>query len=165
MNADPGSTQVSNVLQNSLELCINLRFFHQAAVLEKTSEISKTQQKKFSLKNANCNHRYTFQSNFCASLIFGLQKIFFWPKMGPRNEPNSKMGAWWQNLSLVHISILFCGIFETYVDPRSAFVQKVKFSIGLENMGKNWSQISLCGVCLGDKESFADCIVFLTNSQ
>ena len=29
-----------------------------------------------------------FQCNFCASLIFGLQKICFWPKMSHRNEPN-----------------------------------------------------------------------------
>ena len=52
--------------------------------------------------------------------------------MGHRNEYNYKLGAWWQNLRLVHNSTLFRGIFDTYVDPGSVF----KFSIGFENVGK-----------------------------
>ena len=33
INADPKSTYVSNIQQNSVELCANLRFFHQAPIL------------------------------------------------------------------------------------------------------------------------------------
>ena len=42
--------------------------------------------------------------------------------MDHRNEPNYKIGAWWQNLRLVNDSRLFCGIFDTYVDPGSMLI-------------------------------------------
>ena len=33
INADPGSTQVSNIQENSVEFCTNLRFCHQVLIL------------------------------------------------------------------------------------------------------------------------------------
>ena len=44
---------------------------------------------------------------FCPSSIFLWKQIFFRPKIGHRNKHNYKMGAWWQNLRLVHDSTLF----------------------------------------------------------
>ena len=41
IKVDSKSTYMSNIQQNSVELCTNLRFCHQAAEFEKTSKITK----------------------------------------------------------------------------------------------------------------------------
>ena len=63
-----------------------------------------------------------FRCTFCPYSIFVLKKIFFWPNICHRNKCNCKMGPWWQNLRLAHESTLFSWIFDTYVDPGSAFI-------------------------------------------
>jgi hypothetical protein len=60
-----------------------------------------------------------FRCTFCPPSIFVLEKILFVPKIGHRNKRNYKMGAWWQNLRLIHDSTLFSLIFDTYAEYRS----------------------------------------------
>ena len=79
MNADPWSTWMSNIQENSAELCTNLRFCQKAAEFEKTSKIPNFLQKIyfFLLKNVNCNQRSTFLVYFLSILnIYFIKNSF-----------------------------------------------------------------------------------------
>ena len=118
MNPDPGSTRVSNIQENSLKLCSNLRFCHQVPEFEKTSWNPKVLQKMniFLLKNVNCNQRSTFSVYVLYILnIHFIVNIFL-----TKNNRNYKMGAWWHNLRLAYDSTLFSWIFDTSLDPGSS---------------------------------------------
>ena len=52
-----------------------------------------------------------FSSVLFVHLWYLVYRKYSLSKMGHRNEPNYKMGAWWQTLRLVHNSTLVFGIF------------------------------------------------------
>ena len=91
--------------------------------LTKTSKIFKKIVKTLfflSFKNVNFDQR-----NICRVYSLSIFDIWFteYIKMGHRNEPNDKMGAWWQNLRLVHNLTLFSGIFDTYIEPGNMLIR------------------------------------------
>ena len=63
--------------------------------------------------------------------------------MGHSNEPNNKMGTWWQNLRSLHNLTQFCGMFDTNVVPGSMLQKDLEYSfIRCQNL------IGLYSVCI-----------------
>ena len=63
-----------------------------------------------------------FQCNFSASLIFGLQKVFFDLKLVKEMSLITNWGTnWWQNIILIHNSTLFV----EYLTPKECSEKKL----------------------------------------
>ena len=55
----------------------------------------------------------------------------------------TEWGAWWKNWHIIQYYFAEY-VFDTYIDPESALIQKFKFSIGFENVVKLESNLPVC---------------------
>ena len=110
INVDPGSTQVSNVQENSVESCTNVRFCHQAPILQLRLCLwsifgRKNIFYKTDIEDGQKVHRKS--ASLITICIFYRKKYLFFCKNFGIFEVFSNSTAWWQNLRLVHNSTLF----------------------------------------------------------
>jgi hypothetical protein len=147
MNVEPGSTRVSNIHENSLQLCTNLRFSHQVPEFEKTSKIPKFLQKNvfFHWKTQIVIKGALFRCTFGHPQYLFYRKYFFDQKFGIEISLTIKWGSGGK-IWVWHIILHY---FPEYLTPMLTLVPRSYRSPNLVLVLQMWENLeSNLPVCI-----------------